>query len=359
MNPISKWLNNFIFGHRFYFAGISASAVAAGVSAAATAAGAASSLMGGSEGSSAAGAAGDNASGISKEQMYQAKLARDAANKYQMPYYNTGTAAQNKLAYLYGLGGGVSEMPTDTSYRAFNTLMKDRLKQHMAGKPKLSKKPTKDEKAALEKWQSTKTWLTAQSKAPNDSEQYRAWIDRQKPTTKTQTPVGGDYGSLLKDFTEQDFRVDPGYQFRKDQGNREIQNRLASMGMSGSGSAVKEAANYNQGVADQAYQGAWDRFMQQKQFKTNALSNFAGAGQRAADNISNNENTYGANVTQSLANKGQAQQNAIYEGANSRIAGYTGAANAIGGGAKNLVDLYGYSKGMGANSLYDASAWGG
>lgn len=358
MNPLSKWLNNFIFGHQFYFAGISAGAVAAGVSAAATAAGAASSLMGGSEGSDASAAAGENASGISKEQIYQAQLARDSANKYQMPYYNTGTAAQNKLAYLYGLGGGVSEMPTDTSYRAFNTMMKDRLKQHNASKPKLSKKPTAAEKAALKKWQDTRTWLTDNSKATKDSDQYKSWIDRQKPTTQTQTPVGEDYGSLLKDFTAQDFQADPGYQFRKDQGNREAQNRLAAMGMAGSGAAVKEAVNFNQGVADQAYQGAWDRFMQQKQFKTSALSNFAGTGQRAADNISNNENTYGSNVTQSLGQKGQAQQNAIYEGANSRIAGYTGASNAIGSGAKNLVDLYGYNKGKN-NTLYDATAWGG
>lgn len=350
---IPRWLIWTITGCKMNFG------IIAGISAAGAIAGAAASMMNSGEGSDAAAAAGDNASGISKEQMYQAKLARDAANKYQIPYYNTGTAAQNKLAYLYGLGGGISEMPTDTSYRAFNSMMKDRLKQHMAGKPKLSKKPTAAEKAALEKWQSKKTWLTAQSKAPNDSDQYRAWIDRQKPTTKTQTPVGDDYGSLLKDFTEQDFRVDPGYQFRKDQGNRAIQNRLASMSGLQSGLALKDAADYNQGVADQAYQGAWERFMQQKQFKTSALSNFAGTGQRAADNISNNENAYGANVTQSLANKGQAQQNAIYEGANSRIAGYTGAANAIGSGAKNLVDLYGYSKGRNVNSLYDAAAWGG
>jgi hypothetical protein len=54
---------------------------------------------------------------------------------------------------------------------------------------------------------------------------------------------------------------DPGYQFRLQQGNQALDRRLAAMGMSGSGAALKAAQEFGQGLADQTYNDYYNRQM--------------------------------------------------------------------------------------------------
>lgn len=72
-------------------------------------------------------------------------------------------------------------------------------------------------------------------------------------------------GELGGNFTEEDFREDPGYQFQVEQGNQALQRRLAAMGLGQSGRAVKEAIRLNQGYADQEYEDAFSRNLMEEQ----------------------------------------------------------------------------------------------
>jgi|WetSurMetagenome_2_1015567.scaffolds.fasta_scaffold00310_24 hypothetical protein len=355
MNPIQKYINTIVYPAQFNFF---AAAIAAAATVAATAYTIASSESSADAGQAAAAKAGENAAGITNDQMNELRKARDNANKYQLPYYDTGTNAQNKLGYMMGLGNTV-ETPVDNSVGVFLGQKQAQLQQHLASKPDAKNK------AALKKWQTQKQNINNQIKdikANGESSTfYNKWNQNQPQTKKVELPIDSTYGSLLKDFSAEDFQVDPGYQFRKDQGNKAIDNKLAAMGGVQSGLALKDAMTFNQGLAAQEYQGAFDRYMTQKGYKTNTLFNMAGTGQRAADNISQNNNQFGANVSNALAQKGQAQQDAIYQGANAKIAGNTGTANAVGSIGKGISAIAGYNSGMKTgygNTGVDSSAWG-
>jgi len=110
----------------------------------------------------------------------------------------------------------------------------------------------------------------------------------------------GPNAPLTRGFTAADFQSDPGYQFRKSEGQKAIDHRLASMGMDQSGQSVKEASRFNQDVASQDYQNAYGRWNADQANKFNrlmALSNVgvnaagrtAGLGANAANNVANNQ----------------------------------------------------------------------
>lgn len=71
------------------------------------------------------------------------------------------------------------------------------------------------------------------------------------------------------------FEADPGYQFRQNEGNRAIQNRQLASGNFFSGGALREAADYNSGLASQEYGNAFQRYMQNdaNSFRNNRANN--------------------------------------------------------------------------------------
>jgi hypothetical protein len=79
-------------------------------------------------------------------------------------------------------------------------------------------------------------------------------------------------GELGGSFDMQDFTTDPGYEFRKQQGEEAAQRQLSAMGMSQSGAAVKRAMELNQGLADQAYGDAFGRWQQEQALNADLLT---------------------------------------------------------------------------------------
>ena len=345
-NPLQHWLDKLIYGCVLSFAGISATAVAAGVSAAATAA---STLMAGDE--QAAGAAQANATNaqLTAEQMRLADQARKSANAYQTPYYGTGTAAQNKLGYLMGVTNEF-DVPTDTSYSAYSGIAnsnKANIQLQLQQLKTLPKNP-KARKQALSqrnKLQQQLTSLNQELKLGQDSKQFQAWQSKQAGTKKVTAPITDQFGSLMRDNPEQfKFEADPGYQFRKDQGERDLNTQMASMGLTNSGAALKSGMEFNQGLANQEYSNAWNRYLDRNNIynanrdtKLNALSGFAATGQHAADNLSNNENVYGQNVTGAKANQNAIAQGNITGAANARAAKWAGVGNTINNGVNSFL----------------------
>lgn len=134
-------------------------------------------------------------------------------------------------------------------------------------------------------------------------------------------------------FDYRQLESDPGYQFRRQQGENALSRALASRGMLNSGAAMKELARYSQGLATDEFTNAFNR-----------LSALAGTGQTAARGLASLGSQYmqssGNNAGQlanarasAYAGQAQAQQNAL-----SDILGMvgSGAFNGLFGSGKSI-----------------------
>lgn len=143
-------------------------------------------------------------------------------------------------------------------------------------------------------------------------------------------------------FTMKDFQADPGAQYRRDLGNENLTNTMASRGSLLSGAALKAASKFNQDFASQEYGNAYNRFNSNRDAKYNRLASLAGVGQVQA-----NQNA------QSAINLGQSVGENMLQQGNARASGYIGTSNAIAGGLSGLSDWGAKNQALGK------SWWGG
>lgn len=94
-----------------------------------------------------------------------------------------------------------------------------------------------------------------------------------------------NYGALTKQFSMNDFNSDPGYQFRLQQGQQALDRQQASRGGYFSGAALKEGQNFAQGLADQTYQDAYNRYVQNQNNLYNKLASQSNLGATEANNL--------------------------------------------------------------------------
>ena len=139
--------------------------------------------------------------------------------------------------------------------------------------------------------------------------------------------MAGDGG---RRFQASDFQEDPGFQFRRDQGEQAINRNALSRGRYNSGAALKELQNYNSGLASQEFGNAFDRWRAGNNDIFGRYSGIAQAGQAAA----NRTGDYGMNAANQISG-------AITNAAN-QIGNYgMNAANQIGGYGQNAVNQIG------------------
>lgn len=92
--------------------------------------------------------------------------------------------------------------------------------------------------------------------------------------------------------------LDPGYQFRRDQGNIGIANNAATAGMLQSGDTLRALTQYGQEAASQEYNNAFNRYLGEGNFRqSNAVM-----GQNAAATSGQLANQGAANVGNITAN---------------------------------------------------------
>ncbi len=135
-------------------------------------------------------------------------------------------------------------------------------------------------------------------------------------------------GYLTQLFGPEQFRqnLDPGYQFRLQQGTQGVLNSAAGRTGALSGPALKALLDYNQGAASQEYGSAFDRFQTQQGNIFQRLLSLSSQGQAAAAGVGQ----------QGVATGGIIGGN-ITGAANAGAAGQIGAANAIAGGIGNAA----------------------
>lgn len=118
----------------------------------------------------------------------------------------------------------------------------------------------------------------------------------------------------------QGFQATPGYQFQLDQGLGAIDNSAASRGNLFSGSTLKAAQTFGQGLANQEYNNYLNR-----------LSGQSAQGQSAAANQANAGANFASGAGQANANIG-----------NAGAAGAIGSYNALAGGLNNAIGIANY-----------------
>jgi hypothetical protein len=150
-------------------------------------------------------------------------------------------------------------------------------------------------------------------------------------------PTGLPTGYLSQTFGPQQFLagMDPGYQWRAQQGAQGVMNGASAASGSLSGPALKALLEYNQGAASQEFGASFDRFQTQQGNIFQRLSSIANLGQNASAGVG----------AQGVATAGNIGSN-IVGAANASAAGQIGAANAYGGALSDLGAL-GFAYGTG------------
>ena len=137
--------------------------------------------------------------------------------------------------------------------------------------------------------------------------------------------MAGPNGQLGRQFTLADFQADPGYKFDVNQGQQGIQNG-AVQGGALSGATLKALTGYNQQMASNEYQSAYNRFVGNQNQNFGQLSSMAKEGLGAAQGLGQ----LGANYT------GQ-QTNELNTAASARMGGIMGVAGAKEGAVTNMM----------------------
>lgn len=290
----------------------------------AAAIGAVASLAGGAMSADAAKSA--SQAQVQASQQAQAYMAQQNALTQQKltPFLASGTAANQELATLLGVGGtpGGSSDVHDWN----NPVWKD-----YVARGGFTGAPGQTDSSADQEARS-KIYANASMGVDSSSPQY---------------------GSLLKPFTGADLENSPGYQFTLQQGLQGITNKAAAGGLPGgplSGAAAQEAIKFNQGLAGTTFNTAFNQDMTNKQFTLGSLSGASGAGQNAAVQQGGFGQNAAAGIAGNMVGAGNAQAagivggaNATSQGINNAINGYQNAQtlrSVFGGGGVSSPDAY-------------------
>ena len=147
--------------------------------------------------------------------------------------------------------------------------------------------------------------------------------------TEAVRALGREIDPLTARFTEEEFRADPGYQYRLEEGEGALNRAAAARGMYYSPATLRRLQAHGQGLADQTYQDAFNRYQLEQGNRFNRLAALAGVGQTGVQQQIGAGGQYASNVGNLLTNLGASQAAGITGAANMNISGLTGATSAI------------------------------
>ena len=166
---------------------------------------------------------------------------------------------------------------------------------------------------------------------------------------------GLERGGLLANFSADKFEKEPGYEFRREEGQRGLERQASSKGGVLSGQTLKALNRFNQDYASNEYGAAYDRYNKDRTFQTEALSGVAQMGQNAANKRGDWAQNYGLNRTNMVLDRGDklaglqlgragvGAQAALQKGKYAQNS-LAGAGSAIQGGMGSIVSMFGGNK---------------
>lgn len=135
-------------------------------------------------------------------------------------------------------------------------------------------------------------------------------------------PAAGDFN---RDFTLDDFRADPGMQFRMRTGQEALETSAAARGGLLSGSHLKDLTRYGQEFGSQEFGDAYNRWNADRDRRFGRLSQLAGIGQTTSRDVNAGRTSSTANINEWRA-----------QGANASAAGRVATGNAVNQGLTSL-----------------------
>lgn len=298
------------------------------------------SLVGGLASASSAGKAAD-AQGAAAQASTEAQLKMYNQTRADLsPYTQAGTSATNALAALMGLGpssgyytGGTTKSVSE--YDAELSALQSQLTAAQqggggGGGTILGLSGSKPGKriggGAL--IPSTKGATVASIQAQIDEARRGRNLAIQAAQNPSTSPLDSP---LLKTFnmSQAELERTPGYQFNLKHGLKAVQNSAAARGLGVSGAAMKGAAEYATGLADNTYQNQFNNYVTNQTNQYNRLMGLANQGAGAAAQT-------GEFGTQTAANIGSN----LVGAANAQGAAYISQGNALANAAGNVGSYY-------------------
>lgn len=135
-------------------------------------------------------------------------------------------------------------------------------------------------------------------------------------------PKSDQFGNLSRRFTMEDFYNDPGYAFRFNEGVKALDRSAAARGNLFSGGHGKALQDWGQGLANQEYGNAFNRWKAEQGDIYNRLAGLSGAGQTTAAQLGQ----FGQNTAMGVGN---AMSQGYLNQGNARASGYAGMNNAL------------------------------
>lgn len=139
-------------------------------------------------------------------------------------------------------------------------------------------------------------------------------------------------------FTMKDweFKADPGYQFRLDQGQKALERGASANGNLFSGTLGKALTEYGQDFASNEFDRAYARASGERLQQYNMLAGVAGTGQQATNAMSSASAQAGQSVGNALSQLGNTQTTALINQGNALAQGHNTAGQAWANGASNV-----------------------
>lgn len=141
-----------------------------------------------------------------------------------------------------------------------------------------------------------------------------------------------EFGSLMEDFSLEDFQADPGFEFRMSEGLKALERSAAARGGLLSGGTLKELTRFSQGTASQEFGNAFNRFQQNRSTRFNFLANLAGLGSTTAGQLASTGERTATNIGNLIVG-GQTSAAAA------RASGFSALGQSIGGGINSGLNF--------------------
>lgn len=286
----------------------------------------------------AAGSAADAQSQANAASIAEQRRQYDLTRQDYAPFLRNGTAANNQLAYLLGVGGAANGKGGGT----FTT--SDLGNTTGAWTPNQTLYSTSPEyRQAWDKFMADHTAMYGSGPDSNlgsissnlQNELASRGFDLNAYNQQSQQNTASDplYGSLLKKFDANDLANDVVYQsglkFGLDQGNNAINQRALQSGSYDSGGTLKALTQYANDYGSTKANDAYNRYNTTNDSIYNKLAGLSGSGQTATGQVASAGTNSANNISSLLSDQG-----------NSRSAGIIGGANAWGNTASGLNNIY-------------------
>lgn len=307
---------------------------------------AAASVVGGAMSAGAAKDAASTQAGAASDATALQKYIFDTQMGMQQPFRDFGLSGTNKLAYLMGLspngygggsGGGGTGAPTvQTADQIRQRLVAQYTSNGTATPANPAAQPWEnggnlDNPAPVGGAPGPTTINEVELQKAIDAEMKKQQGALAAYNTQAEATAGQDpqYGSLLDTFGMDDFKADPGYRFRMQEGRKALERSASARGGLYSGRAGKDFMRFGQGLGSEEYSRSYDRFRLNQGDKFNRLASISGIGQTATNQTSAAAGQYGTSAGSNIIGAGNAQ-----------AAGRVGSANAWSGAIGQGVSAY-------------------